>query len=133
MLLHLLTAAAIFVHATLGCCAHEAHAVSKTNNEPSTCGCHCEHHHSPQDDLSKESPEPVPHECSHTDCKWPAPETRTDTDLLTRDFAGFVPSTATISLASVLGNELDFSALSPHNALHPLPVRAHLAHCVFLI
>ena len=98
MLLHLLTAAAIFVHATLGCCAHEAHEVSETISEPSTCSCHCEHHHSPQDDLSEESgesPEPVPHECNHTNCEWPAPETRNDDDLLTLDFTGILPSTST--------------------------------------
>ncbi len=136
MLLQLLTAAAIFVHATLGCCAHGAHEVSQVEAEPSTCGCHCQHHHSPQDDLSEESeesPEPVPHECNHTDCKWPAPETRNHDDLLTLDLTGILPSTSTAILTFSLGNGFDFFRLSPEASLPAPPVRAHLAHCVFLI
>ena len=142
MLLHLLTAAAIFVHATLGCCAHETHDVRVEKNEPSDCGCCCHHHHpeqshSEQSDPAEESPEPVPHECNHADCSWPAPEARTDIDLLTLDLTGIVPSTSTLSLASILGslhgNEFNFSGLSPNHSLHTLSVRAHLAHCILLI
>ena len=134
MLLHFLTAAAIFMHATLGCCAHGSHEVGPVDDEPSSnCCCHCEHHHSPQDDLSEESPQPVPHECNHTDCEWPAPETRNPDDLFTLDLAGILPSTSTSTFAFPLGNGFNLSRLSSEASLPALPVRAHLANCVFLI
>jgi len=151
--LHLLTAAAIFVHATLGCCAHESHEVGSAVGNPSDCRS-CELHSSPQaspqaspqDDhdhadlsqelqrLSQESQQPASHQCSHADCKW----LQTNVDLLTLDFAGFLPSTVTALLAfslnnGSLGDGFNFSHLLPDASMSMLPVRLHLAHCVLLI
>ncbi len=144
---HLLTVAAIFVHATFGCCAHETHEVEVTASESSECGC-CHHHSSHQeeheqddhsqddlahDDLSQKGQQPVPHECSHADCKWPAPEARTLTDFELLSSMGILPWNSTNSLASLFGNASDSSLLLPDLASPTLPVRSHLALCVLLI
>jgi len=163
-LVHLLTAATIFVHATMGCCAHEAHdAIQGTSGEPSTSCC-CEHdthgqgthgqgthgqgaheqgaHEHDGGGLSQELPQPAPHECSHTDCTWPAPEVRNSGDFFSLDFAGIVPwplsgsrvsSSELFVLGNGLGNGFNFPGLLPNAFLRILPVRSHLAKCVLLI
>jgi len=131
---HLLTVAAIFVHATMGCCAHEAHSTEATSGQPSDC-CGCEHSRSGQDGHS--SQQPVPHECSHTDCNWPAPEVRNCVDLILLDaLLNSAENTQWISALSfdfVLGKGGYSSALLPDVSLHTVPLRAHLAKCVLLI
>jgi len=136
---HLLTVAAIFVHATMGCCAHEAHSMEAASCQPSAC-CGCEHSGSDQEGLQQDdhsSQQPVPHECSHTDCNWPAPEVRNCVDLVLLDaLLNPTENTQWISALSfdfVLGKGGYSSALLPDVSLHTVPLRAHLAKCVLLI
>ncbi len=130
LLVHLLTAATIFVHATVGCCAHKAHEVSRTSGE---CCCkHADHEHD-GDGLSQELPQPAPQECNHTDCKWPAPKMRNHDDLLLLSSTGILPLASSSSHLYVLYNGLEYLGLLPDASWRTLPVRAHLAKCVLLI
>jgi len=137
---HLLTAAAIFVHATMGCCAHTAHGTNVSNYQSSDC-CGCEHQGCGQEkglvQGDHPSEQPVPHECSHTNCKWPAPEVRNCMDLVSLDVllnsTGSLSWFANVSFALVSGNGVDSLMLLPASSLHTVPLRAHLAKCVLLI
>jgi len=143
-LVHLFTAATIFVHATMGCCAHEVHEASQTSGGTSSC-CDCEHADQGADqrygserhdlaDLQQELPQPVSQGCDHTDCKWPAPEVRdSDTSPCSAGIFPWVLSSSQASSLFVLGSGLDFTKLLPDASWHTMPVRAHLANCVLLL
>lgn len=146
---HLITAAAILVHATLGCCAHEGHSLIDAvcghhHNEVGTQDCHDENEQVPlqlEADHScgehaqhpTDPTHPAPQTCTHAQCMWPAPEMRDGSDLIQMDFLFALTPVLDaffVSLFPVGESTLTFSvAHSPH----ALPVRAHLANCVFLI
>jgi len=157
--LHLLTAAAIFVHATLGCCAHQSHQGNNTSNTaPSNDSCgtkHCDHQHSkelPSLEVGSiaqtlchaslnegvNTPEiqaqrPESQECSHANCFWPFPEARTNTDLILLLTDGISQCDLTTSHASTLGNAIGTSNVLPDISTHNLSVRSHLVMRVLLI
>jgi len=138
---HLLTTAVIFVHAAMGCCAHESRGISGLCCEPSGC-CQSEQPQSEQPHSAggghqhgdHESQQPVPHACHQPDCQWPAPEAQSCADLMLLNM--FLSSTNCIQGASldfVLGNGFDSFLLLPDLASPTVSLRAHLAKCVLLI
>lgn len=146
---HLLTAAAIFVHATVGCCVHEAHGMDGECCEPIDCSGAENHDHSIEAELpaarscssalelsstfGQQPQQPSPHECHHADCQWPTPEVQDSVDLMLLDFAGGVPWSLGISLVPLLANGSDSPFLLPHSSPHTVPVRTHLTKCVLII
>jgi hypothetical protein len=158
--LQLLTAAAILVHATLGCCAHESHQGSDTSKTANDC-CGTKHDGHQHTQPSKELPSleagsiaqtichagsqegvrnhecqaqrPNSHECSHANCSWPYPEARGNTDLILLLPTDISQCDLTASHASALGNAIATSNALPDISPHNLSVRSHLAMCVLLI
>ena len=139
-LVHTLTAVAILVHTTVGCCAHEPHGSRDESRELiGLCGLgqndhgqgdhgqgdHGHHDHSnaailsaacPMDLESSstcdhKSPQPAPHECRHADCNWPTTETRVGIDLMLTDFMGSVPWFLGAAFVSLLFVSLLFISL----------------------
>ncbi len=162
-LVHLLTAAAIFVHATLGCCAHEAHGARVAGGKPSDCcsaeranlecaslehAGHANESHPLEAGLSTRVPcpvalqsgitfgypsqQPVPHSCSHGNCKWSSPEAQNCVDVILLDSTGEISWSPTFALEFLMVHgsaPAVLTFLSPH----AVPVRAHLAKCVLLV
>ena len=141
-LVNVFTTIAIFLHATVGCCAHEEHRVATDvcehhDHEVTSQDCHHESEHSPlvlEGDCTSSDPSHphTPHTCTHARCQWPVPEVRDNSELLS-DFSialTCILDLPYVSLLPVGESTLTFSIIySPH----ALPVRSHLANCVFLI
>ena len=156
--IRILTAFAIVVHATVGCCAHgthtsamaEAHATAQAacvhvdgsavaHHHGGDCAGHADHRLATPESLetscvcNQQSPPPVPHGCCHATCKWPARELRESVDLLILSLSIELESDVNTARPLVL---VTFgSSLRPFSDSVPrtLPVRSHLAKCVFLI
>ena len=141
----ILTAAAIFVHSTAGCCAHEGHHTAVHSCQHADSHDARAHGHGvktaagatllPKECCSDhDSQQPGPESCRHANCTWPSPEVRHGADLLQLSFGSSPacpldsPLLVPFSVGQVLGPSIR-RLLSPH----ALPVRAHLANCVFLI
>ena len=150
--LQLVTAAAILLHATLGCCAHEVHHVSGYIVSDHVVASHnCRHHHDALDVADHESHDhkfsqpakehanpqgsqpSTPLSCTHTRCEWPAPELRTDGETLSLEFSGDVASYANSFAASLFERSKTVLTNSANLSLSALPVRSHLAHSVLQI
>ena len=138
-LVHVLTTVAILLHAAVGCCAHDEHWLATDvcehhDHEVTSHDCHHESEHSLlaiEEGCTSNDPH-TPHACTHARCQWPIPEVRENSELLS-DFSvaltHFLDSPF-VSLFPVGESTLTFSVVfSPH----ALPVRSHLANCVFLI
>ncbi len=154
-LVHFLTIAAVLVHSTLGCCAHQAHSASGACCEPSDCcdsepcdsgGCDSgqgglEHANHSAKSLSQkqllnggyQTQPTVPRECDHASCEFSVPEARSCANLRLLAAANSVQWTSRTSLVSVLGNGFDSPILLNDIPLHAMPVRTHLAKSVLLI
>jgi len=159
---HLLTAAAILVHATMGCCAHESHDTESHDTSETCCeqssSCdseHDDHEHANHSTISHsknslppkeassvqglsctagyQSQQPEPHECSHAGCSLSAPEVRSCADLMLLNFAGTIQWTATAPPVFFLNIGIDSPHLLPDFSLHTVPLRTHLAKSVLLI
>jgi hypothetical protein len=156
-IVRLLTAVAIVVHTTVGCCAHGAHGKNDECCKQNDCctvkqGNHESHGHAYHDQLGAgelsadlpqtldssstcdhQSQQPAPHECRHANCIWTTPEARDNIDLMSLSFEGNIQWSVNTSLVFLLayGNESPdlLSFFSPHSA----PVRVHLIKCVLLI
>lgn len=147
LIANILTAAAIAVHGTLGCCAHGAHGgeeVGRQGCEDHCCSGHAGHHH------ERHATKPAPtaphhkgaevtfandghsHVCHHARCTWYAPEVWG---------AGWVDSVITaLTLPPANAAYGSPAAVSPAliDVLHSgvsmaLPVRSHLLKSVLLI
>jgi len=154
-LVHLITTASILLHSTLGCCAHGAEVTSEKGAEHLICHLvghneSAQHHHDDanHNQLTEENgtlanwPEFFSqdeqhshhhhsHECLHAKCEWPAPQVRAcDTLFLCNSVASFWIAD-TLTECEAAGVRFFASALDL--SWHALPVRSHLANCVFLI
>jgi hypothetical protein len=144
---HLITAVAIFVHAVVGCCAHQAHGARL---ESIAC-CHgaqgedaC-HEHMGEAQLPADSSfaldctrghharQPLSHECRHANCQWIPLATRECVNLILPGFVASIPSfLQSTSDFSWVGRR-DLSAAWRSSFSRAMPVRAHLVKCVLLI
>lgn len=139
-----LTAASVLLHATVGCCAHEAHGETLGG-----CTHHAHEAHSGDTSDSHGVAESsiaelgtaacdhpsheAPHGCDHGDCDWPAPELRQATDALSASLvASFSWMVAPVPVEVAPSAQKYGTWLAGETSL-ALPVRTHVAHCVFLI
>ncbi len=144
----LLTAFSILVHATVGCCAHEAcemlgqdceHLVGHDIHECHGHACESENQSACSSSLGQSSDhdeypqQGAPHECSHADCEWPIPEVRTSVDQMLLCLTGSAPQAISAPLVILLGDGHATLVLTPTLSPHTAPLRAHLAKCVLLI
>lgn len=143
---HLLTTAAILVHSTLGCCAHEALGIDENSRGRITCCDVEDHDHQVEEKISAVQPtalelssvcdhqphQPTPHECCHENCTWPSPKVRDNADVLFPDLSAKLHwSLDTFDLLLVSGASVFIFPAEFYQ--HTLPVRPHLAKCVLLI
>lgn len=143
--IRILTAAAIFVHSIVGCCAHEGHSTDSQVCGHALTSASCDHEHhlpithqadTPQDDcpLGHNSNDETPQDCHHGTCEWPAPEARQSDELLVAGFDLGLCCYFDTSVDRLISVGCDSCSCPAFIAsLHPLPVRAHLAYCVILI
>lgn len=139
-----LTAASVLLHATVGCCAHEVHGETLG-------GCTHHAHEAHSGDTSDSHgvadssiaelgmgacdhpSHEAPHGCDHGDCDWPAPELRQVTDALSASLvASFSWMVAPVPVEVAPSSQKYGTWLAGETSL-ALPVRTHVAHCVFLI
>lgn len=139
-----LTAASVLLHATVGCCAHEAHGEALGG-----CAYHAHEAHSDDSSASPSVSESsiaelgtaacdhpsneAPHGCDHGDCDWPAPELRQATDALSASLVASLSWMVAPLPVEAAPSTLKYGAWSAHETSLTLPVRTHVAHCVFLI
>ncbi len=146
-LVHLLTAVAICVHATFGCCVHEVHGKGVASSEPAA-GCCCElGGHAKGSQLTPAEPSeselsftcrddsssPTPTKCAHANCLWPSPESQNEMGSLLLSTTVNAPWDFATSGTLVSSGGMDFPLLSHDLQLLAGPVRAHLLKCVLLI
>jgi hypothetical protein len=140
----LIAAAAILMHTTVGCCAHESHRATNEDYEHIDCHDAGSHDHDTETEhgplaieqfceCGHHTPQRTPHDCCHGKCNWIAPELQHSDELLIQDFVFAQPWPLNTSLASLLLEVSVYRTLSADHVLHALPVRPHLANCVFLI
>jgi len=160
-LVHLFTSAAILLHATVGCCAHEEHRIASdvcghhnhkidSNHEVGgdDChdACHAKSEHSPllletecagllEAECTGDNPSHphTPPTCTHVRCQWPAPEIRDSGELLLLSFSVALTHYLDSPFVSLFSLGKSTWTLSLVYSPHALPVRSHLANCVFLI
>ena len=146
-LVHVFTAFAIFLHATVGCCAHGEHAVQ------GMCSKHVDshdsenHNHAIEEELladsladlaiksvcGHESGQPVPHECCRDKCKWTGSAERDNFDFMLSDLTDCTLCSLVASHVFPQAYGSDTSLFTLNFSLYAMPVRAHLAKCVLLI
>jgi hypothetical protein len=145
--IRLLTATAVLVHATVGCCAHEAHSVHGECSESICCHDIDNHGHSVEGELQAgcsttlalisdnehKSEQPVPHDCCRDKCKWTDSEARDNFDFVLSGFTGNAACSLIASHGLPQVNRSALILLSRNSSLCTAPVRAHLAKCVLLI
>jgi len=155
---HLLTAVAIFVHSTWGCCAHESHRDCSVSDTSRGC-CSSEHADhleesqglkslafftSPQATCTAsrqtemagpghQSQKPESHECSHANCSWSVSESQSSAALKSLHAVGGIQATVAVSHVLVTGSESSMPVFLAGIALQKLSVRSHLAISVLLI
>ena len=149
LITRILAASMILVHATLGCCAHETLLGDEDCNH-GTCITHGSHDHSLTatagigsdsllkneevgQDCNHEHQHPVPHECRHTNCKWSAPVSRDQVELILLSFAKNIQRTLSISQVLLLADGSDTHLLWPCFSQCSSSLRTHLAKCVLLL
>lgn len=144
--IHLLTTTAIFVHATLGCCAHETHGVAGNRCEPTDC-CDSELHgqvnesqhqaighsqHSLNSAYLCQSQQSESHQCEHALCSWSAPDSRSSVELMLQTSLECIHGLQSTSPASFLARGR-ISLLLTSNPDPPATLSKHLAYGVLLI
>jgi hypothetical protein len=139
LLIHLLTSAALMVHAIVGCCGHGGHSKAAGHTHGCMDGCHTVHSHHghshgdapDQSGAADEAPE-SPHVCEHARCAWHVQESteidwlRPSLDWIAFGLEAHVPSRFEARDASELSIRRSIEASA-------LPVRSHLAKCVLVI
>jgi hypothetical protein len=139
LFIHLLTSAALVVHAIVGCCGHEGHSTAVGHTHGCLDGCHPAHSHhghthgEPQDQNGAAGKIPEsPHVCEHARCAWHVQES-VEIDWLGPHLECTAWSLETWVPVRSVG--LAANSVSHWRSIEAgaLPVRTHLAKCVLVI
>ena len=139
-----LTAVSVLLHATVGCCAHESHAATSSgcaHHRHETSSGECSHTSNVGESNIAElgtaacdhRSQETPHGCDHRDCDWPAPELRQVTDALSASLVASLSWMVASLPVEATPSRLKYGAWLAQKTRLALPVRTHVAHCVFLI
>ena len=139
-----LTAASVLLHATVGCCAHEAHAATSDecahHLHEASAGEGGESHCTGESSIAElgtaacdHPSHEAPHGCDHGDCDWPAPELRQATDVLSASLMASFSWMVAPRTVEAAPSSQKYGTWSARETSLTLPVRTHVAHCVFLI
>jgi len=151
MFIDLLTAASVFVHAMVGCCAHADHGVIGGCCEPTAAVseavedcCPTGHGHSSVGHLlvaanafhaipSQQPERHAPHQCRHADCKGSLSEIRKSDGSVRLLSVGALLADRCVGGGAIAVEQQGPSLLGPYASAHKMPLRAHLAKSVLLL
>lgn len=128
-----LMAAALLIHAVMGCCWHNAHDRMCFNGAIGALAANCDCCHHDREGASPQSPSHNPsHDKSNCQglCTYlPPQQTQVDTleSHVPVDFAAIVPATCDAQVAAV------FCTVRTHETAAEPPLRLHLLHQILLI